>query len=345
MTQRQAIGGVAMAAVLVLLGGLPALAADALGPEQAKKQGKLAARLVGVSCVSSVPRRPQAEMEKLIDAAALDKPDIILLTEGCMHNTPPSASAAEHDARSEPLPEFGPITRFLAAKARQHHTYIIASYWRRASQGPGRYNSAVLLDRQGKLVGYYDKMFPTIGEMEGGVLPGHGAVVFSTDFGRVGAMICYDFNFTELLAEYKKQGAELICFLSNYRAGKLIPAAALRNECFFASSVPGENGVIVDPLGRTLAESSHYGRIIFARINLDSRVVHIDYNADRVRRLKEKYGPLVRVETASPEAVYFLSSYHPEKSIGQMIAEFEIETLDAYLDRARSVRLQYLKPQ
>ena len=37
-----------------------------------------------------------------------------------------------------------------------------------------------------------------------------------------------------------------------------------------------------------IAESSDYGRIIFARINLDSRVVHIDYNADRVRRLKER---------------------------------------------------------
>jgi hypothetical protein len=109
-----------------------------------------------------------------------------------------------------------------------------------------------------------------------------------------------------------------------------------------ASAVPGENGVIVDPLGRTLAESSHYGRIIFARINLDSRIVHIDYNADRVRRLKEKYGPLVKVETASPEAVYFLSSLHPEKSIQTMIEEFQVETLDAYLDRARGVRLREL---
>jgi predicted amidohydrolase len=200
----------------------------------------------------------------------------------------------------------------------------------------------VLFDRQGKLVGYYDKMFPTIGEMEDGILPGRGPVVFQTDFGRVGAMICFDFNFTELLAEYKKLGAELICFLSNYRAGRLIPAAALRNQCFIASAVPEENGVIVDPLGRTLAESSHYGRIIFAKINLDSRVVHIDYNADRVRRLKEKYGSSVKVETASPEAVYFLSSLHPEKSIQAMIEEFQIETIDAYLDRARRARLRDL---
>lgn len=299
-------------------------------------------RLVGVSCVCHPPGRSVAEMEQLIDAAALDKPDLILLTEGCMHNTPPGASREEKDARSEPLPEPGPITRFLSRKAAQHHTYVMASYWRKSPRGPGRYNSAVLLDRQGKLVGYYDKMFPTIGEMEDGVLPGKGAVVFDTDFGRIGAMICFDFNFPELLSEYKKRGAELICFLSNYRAGRLIPAAALRNQCFIASAVPGENGVIVDPLGRTLAESSHYGRIIFAKINLDSQVVHIDYNADRVRRLKEKYGPLVKVETASPEAVYFLSSLHPEKSIQAMIEEFQVETLDAYLDRSRSVRLREL---
>ena len=337
------IGGrAAIAAWLVLW---IAMASGAEAPpslEQAKKQGKLGSRMVGVSCVCHSPGRSIAETETLIDTAALDKPDLILLTEGCMCNTPSGANRQAKDAGSEPLPEFGPISRFLSRKAAQYKTYIIASYWRKSPKGPGRFNSAVLFDRRGKLVGYYDKTFPTIGELEEGILPGRGAVVFDTDFGRVGAMICFDFNFAELLAEYKKQGAELICFLSNYRAGKLIPAAALRNQCFFASSVPGENGVIVDPLGRTLAESSAYGRIIFARINLASRVVHIDFNADRVRRLKEKYGPYVKVETASPEAVYFLTSLHPEQSIGAMIGEFEIETLDAYLDRARRMRLQDL---
>ena len=50
----------------------------------------------------------------------------------------------------------------------------------------------------------------------------------------------------------------------------------------------------------------------------------------------------MKVETASPEAVYFLSSLHPEKSVHDMIREFEIETLDAYLDRARRLRLKSL---
>ncbi len=327
---------------LVLLCVLIGRGGEQNGNEQIKKHEKPGSRLVGVSCVCYPQYTSRKKMEKLIDTAALDKPDIILLTEGCMQNTPRSAKREEKNARSEPLPTPGPITRFLARKAKQHRTYIIASYWRKDPQGRGRYNSAVLIDRQGKLVGYYDKVFPTIGEMEEGVIPGRQAVVFDTDFGRIGAMICFDLNFPELAAEYKEQGVELLCFLSAFRGGKMVPALAMKNQCFFASAVPEEGGVIVDPLGRTLAESSRYGRIIFSRINLDSQIVHIDFNIDRVRRLKEKYGPLVKVETASPEAVYFLTSLHPDKSIGEMMREFKIDTRDAYLDRARSVRQQHL---
>ena len=329
----------ALAAAVLLAFAAGDVYAQGDGPS---KPTGTALQRVGVSCICHPPGASVAVMEKLIDAAALDKPDIILLTEGCMHNTPPSAKQQEKDTKADPLPEPGPITRFLSGKAQQHHCYIIACYWRQGPQGKGRYNSAVLIDRQGKVVGWYDKMFPTIGEMESGIIPGRGAVVFDTDFGRIGALICFDLNFDEVLAEYKKQGTKLLCFLSNYRGGKRVPAVAMQNQCFIASSVPGENGVIVDPLGRTLAESSAYGKIIFARVNLDSQIVHIDYNIDRVRRMKEKYGPQVRIETASPEAYYYLSSQHPERSIRDMIGEFEVETLDAYLNRAREERLKYL---
>lgn len=328
--------GAMLLAVTFVVGGRTAAA------EPAKGGAARRPRLVGVSCVCYPPRAKMEQMDEWIDTAALDRPDIILLTEGCMHNTPRSASRDEKDAKSEPLPQPGPITQFLARKAREHHAYIMGSYWRKDPQGGGRYNSAVLIDREGRLVGYYDKMFPTINEMEDGVLPGRGAVVFDTDFGRIGALICFDLNFPELLAQYKKEGVKLLCFLSNFRGGFMVPSTAFRNQCFIASAVPDENGLIVDPLGRVLAESSHYGRIIFAKINLDSRIVHIDYNADRVRRLKEKYGPRVKVETASPEAVYFLSSLDPDVSIDKMMKEFEIETLDDYLDRARGVRREHL---
>lgn len=324
--------------IILMLSATVAVTAPPSAVETANLAGKLGNRLVGVSSICQPPRSSIANTEKWIDTAALDKPDIILLTEGCIYNTPSSAKREEHDAKSDLLPQGGPVTKMFSRKAKQHNTYIMACYWRKNPDGPGRYNSAVLFDRQGKVVGWYDKMFPTIGEIESGVLPGKGAVVFDTDFGRVGAMICFDMNFEELHKQYKDKGAELICFLSNYRAGVKLDELAVKNQTFVASSVPSENGVIVDPLGRTLAESSAYGRTIFARINLDSQIVHIDYNVGRTAQLKKKYGPQVQIETASPEAVYFLSSLHPEKSIQEMIAEFKIELLDDYLDRARSVR-------
>ncbi len=334
-----------LAAICFLLAAASVTAAPPSGVERAKLAGKTGNRLVGVSSICQPPRASIASTEKWIDTAALDKPDIILLTEGCIYNTPSSASREEHDAKSDLLPRGGPITKLMSRKAKQHNTYIMACYWRKNPEGPGRYNSAVLFDRQGKVVGWYDKVFPTIGEIESGVLPGKEAKIFETDFGRIGAMICFDMNFEEIHQQYKDKGAELICFLSNYRAGVKIPALAVKNQIFIASSVPGENGVIVDPLGRTLAESSAYGRIIFARINLDSQIVHIDYNHGRIGLLKRKYGAEVQIETASPEAVYFLSSLHPQKSIEDMMAEFKIELLDDYLDRARSVRKANLPQQ
>jgi predicted amidohydrolase len=327
----------------VVLGSvLAACAAESSDPLAAKQQGKTGSRVVGVSCICRMIGTDLSAMERWIDQAALDKPDLILLTEGSLLNVPSSAPAEEQAAKADPLPTPGPITEMLARKAKQYHTYILGCYYRKDPNGRGRYNSAVLIDREGRVAGWYDKTFPTIGEMEGGVLPGRGAVVFDTDFGRIGALICFDLNFPELLAEYKSKGVDLLCFLSMFRGGRMIPAIALGNQCFFASAVPDENGVIVDPLGRTLAESSQYGRIIFARLNLDSRIVHIDYNESHVARMKEKYGPQVQVITASPEAVYWLSSLHPDKSIEDMIQEFQIEVRDDYLDRARAVRQKYL---
>ena len=333
------------AAVWVAVGLVVALGARAAEPARSAWPARFKAtgrRSVGVASICRPARSSAENVERWIDEAALDKPDIILLTEGFMQNTGRSASVAEKNAKAEPLSGNGPILTLLARKARQHKAYIMGCTWRNDPKGRGRYNSAILLDRTGKVVWHYDKMFPTVGEMESGVLPGRAATAFDTDFGRLGAIVCFDLNFDEVLDAYKREGVELLCFLSAFRGGLRVPALAFCNQCFIATSVPGENGVIVDPLGRTLAESSQYGCIIFARIELDAQVVHIDYNHRRIGDLKKKYGELVRIETASPEAVYLMTSLHPKAPVSRMMEEFDIEPLEAYLDRARAVRLKHL---
>ncbi len=301
-------------------------------------------RIVGVSSISFDNSGVEQKIEKridvwgnLIDTAALDNPDIILLPEHFLF----SGMVYKKIDVAESLPKGGPVTKFLSGKAKEYKTHIFASYYRKDRKGI--YNSAILFDRKGKIAGAYDKTFPVVEEMSrDGILPGKGAKVFKTDFGKIGAVICFDFNFRELFAEYKSKGVELLCFLSDFRAGFQIPIVAYENQVFIVSSTPGENSVIVDPLGRTLAESSMYGKIIFSKINLDSRIVHVDYNQDKVAKLKKKYKEYVKVDVASPEAIYFLSSFHPKRSIEEMIKEFKIETLDEYFIRARKERRRYL---
>lgn len=309
-------------------------------------------RLVGVSSISfstrgiedKEPQRLKKEVkvwEDLIDTAAWDKPDIILLPEGFLQNTVSSCSKEEKNDKSELLPRGGVITKFISRKAKEHKTYILVCYWRKNEKGKGRYNSAVLFNRKGKIAGVYDKTFPTRRELEEGILPGKGAKVFQTDFGRIGAFICFDFFFRELVADYKNKGVELICFLSGYRGGLQIPIVAYENQIFVASSSAG-GSVIVNPVGRILAESSMFGNIIFSKINLDFKIVHITINQQKIVDMKKKYGQYVKIEAASPEAIYLLSSFHPEKSIEVMIREFKIETFDEYLNWSRKERRKYL---
>jgi hypothetical protein len=241
------------------------------------------------------------------------------------------------------------VTQFLAAKARRYKCYIYAGYPRRAAV-PGRYhNSAVLFDRQGRIACVYDKTFPAVEEIERGILPGRGAVTFDTDFGRVGAGICFDFNFRdrELFPEYRRQKTELFCFLSAFPGGFQLPIVAYENQMFIATAICGEpnKGRIVNPLGRIVKDGRAEGTAIFAEINLDYRMLHMGLNQHKIPALKAKYKKLVQVDAAREEGVYLLTSLHPEVSVDQMIQEYELETLDDYFQRSLRKRARALARQ
>jgi predicted amidohydrolase len=45
------------------------------------------------------------------------------------------------------------------------------------------------------VAGRYYKMFPTVGEIEKGIVPGKRVIAYETDFGRVAMIICFDLTF------------------------------------------------------------------------------------------------------------------------------------------------------
>jgi predicted amidohydrolase len=82
-----------------------------------------------------------------------------------------------------------------------------------------RYNSALIIDRAGSVVGRYDKTHLTAVERDDQqVTAGDTYPVFELDVGRVGVMTCYDGHFPEPARILALAGAEVILFPALQRA-------------------------------------------------------------------------------------------------------------------------------
>ena len=280
-------------------------------------------------------KRAIETVSDLIDEAAHEKPDIVALPEVFNY----LGSGLKYTEKAERAS--GPTVSAMRQKARQHKTYMVCPIFERI--GPRVYNSAILIDRKGEIVGRYHKMFPTIGEIEQGVTPGSKAPVFETDFGKVGFAICFDLNFRPVGDELGRRGVELILFCSMYRGGPQCSIWAHDYSCYFVSSTPGEMSVFVDPLGREFARSWNYCRVVTRTLNLDYAVCHIDYNHTLIPRVKGKYGSAFEFQFEAPQADILILGDHPRKTVADVVKEFKFETRRAYLERAAAVRDRALR--
>lgn len=116
---------------------------------------------------------------------------------------------------AEPLP--GPATEKLGKKALQHKMYIIAGIAERDLTGTV-YNTAVILGRDGNLVGSYRKthLFTLT---ESFFALGSELDVFDLDFGRVAIPICYDLEFPEPARVLCLKGAEMLLTMTAHWRG------------------------------------------------------------------------------------------------------------------------------
>jgi N-carbamoylputrescine amidase len=123
----------------------------------------------------------------------------------------------------------GPLVTALGETARRHVCHIMAGLFLGQGGGASTWNSAVLLGPTGELLEgrtlrgrtaqRFDKVHlcdvqipPSVSFCESSYFePGDDFVVWDTDLGCLGVLICYDRHFPEAWASVRALGAEVVC--------------------------------------------------------------------------------------------------------------------------------------
>jgi predicted amidohydrolase len=225
----------------------------------------------------------------------------------------------------------------LSDLARRHRTYIVCPLDR--LDGARRVNSAVALDRTGRIVCVYDKVYPYWSEydLRQPVQPGRDVPVFAADFGRVGMAICFDVNFPEVWRRLADAGAELVIWPSAYSAGTTLQAHALVHHYYIVTATWTGDCLVYDITGACLLdESSADLNISRITLDLDRGIYHENFNLAKRDRLLAERGADVYQEKYLPREQWFvLRAGRPGVSARALAGQYGLEELRAYIERSR----------
>lgn len=309
------------------------------------------ARYVKVASVSfrmpSVLEKPEDQdvfgfmlhtIRKHIDEVLPDKPDLIVLPEMCDQPSNMSAEAVYtyYSQRGDMMVEA------LSQISCENQCYIAAGIVRCAPDGK-HYNSCVMIDRSGNVMGYYNKNYITPEEKPFyDIVSGADTAVFNCDFGTVGAVLCFDLNFDELRQKYRDAKCDMVVFPSRFDGGLLCNIFAHETGAYFVKCFSGGTGrsAIIDPLGYPRVTSTNYYPCIFSQINLDYKICHLDENKAKFAAAKRKYGDKVKIHDNGFIGTVILSSESPDFTTQDIVDEFGIELREEYFNRARAAREQ-----
>lgn len=214
-------------------------------------------------------------------------------------------------AEAEPVP--GPTTERMSRLAAELGIVLVVPVYERAARGV-YYNTAVVLDADGTLVGRYRKQHIPLSPIFYEKLyfkPGNlGYPVFETRAGRIGVVICHDRHYPEGLRILGLGGADVILVPTATPASSLsadvfdleLRAHAVFNELFVAAvNRVGTEGahtyygrsLVAAPDGRVLAEAGDGEEIVLADLDyaeIDERRRRWQFYRDR---RPHTYGPIV----------------------------------------------------
>ena len=294
--------------------------------ERQKPDGRTSEAAVGrpVRVVSLGFRGKSLEqVAKLVDREGSKGADLIVLPETWRGNEPETLDV--------------PAVTAMSKLARKHRTYIVCPIYR--WEGKRRFNAAILIDRAGKVVCVYDKVYPYWSEFK--LTPpcevGRDAPVVQTDFGRVGMAICFDANFPEVWKRMADQGAELVIWPSAYSAGTTLQAHALVNHFYIVTATLHRDCIVYDITGEEiLYEKGKDVNVSRITLDLDRGIYHQNFNiAKRDKLLKEHGQDVVQEKWLDREQWFVLKAKRPGVSARALARQYGLEELRDYIDRSR----------
>ncbi len=230
-------------------------------PPPAPRTAKVATVKLWPAQPTTPERNREAFCELLIQAGQAGA-DICCLPEAT--NMVGTGKSAQDVA--EPIE--GPSFAAYAAQAKQQEMWVVACY--DTIEDDLCRNTAVLIDRQGKLAGVYHKTHLHWPEYREGVTPGDDYPVFETDFGTIGMMICYDSWFPEVARLLTYKGAEAIFFPVWGYDEIVLRGRAVDNNVFIVAASLGSAASVISSNGDMIARTQSDG-IITAEIAIEER--------------------------------------------------------------------------
>ena len=270
--------------------------------------------------------KTDAALQQMENAVSF-KPDIYCLPETFLD---PAQKSLDINAEDGSGRIAGPFQAF----AKKHNCYIICPI--NTVENGKYYNAAVLIDRQGKMIGQYRKCRITESEVEEvGLTPGPiDPPVFKTDFGTIGIQICFDIEWPEGWKALAKKGAEIVFWPSAFAAGKKLNTKAWENQYYVVSSTLKNTTKIVDITGEDIAASGNWSDWgVCAPVNLEKAFLASWPYVQSFSAIQKKYGRKIMISSLHEEEFSIIESLSPDVKIADVMKEFNLKS---YRDHIKS---------
>ena len=279
----------------------------------------------------------------LLDCAAAYDPDVVCFPEYVVQLRYRGDGLEEADV-TQSVP--GPATDAVAEKAATLDSYVLLPLLER--RGDSFFNAAVLLDRDGEVVGTARKVAPTMGEMRRGTVPGDDVAVWDTDVGRIGVFICWDGRYPDVAVRLAQRRADIVLHPTTSKSVGLLEGWA-KQFGYHVIVCDKDDAKTIAPTGATLgAVSGRSGnptleldggataRLSFAVLNTDCGTFGRYQNRFKIREaLAAHAGSLVYHELADVGNVV-LESIDETVRVERVADEYDLRRMFEYEEDTRA---------